>query len=157
VVWPLFRLSPRPMFGWRRFLLRALGATIGKEVHVHANVAITMPWNLSIGDWSAIGDGAHLYALGPITIGREVTISQRANLCAGTHDYTRRDMPLLKTPIVIDDQVWVCAEAFIGPGVTVGQGAVVGARAVAIQNVGSWEVVAGNPARVVKRRKLRDS
>lgn len=156
-MWPAFRFSPRPLFAWRRFLLRMLGASIGKEVHVYPNVAIAMPWNLSIGDWSAIGDGVRLYALGPITIGREVTISQRAHLCAGTHDYTRRDMPLLKPPIVVGDQAWICAEAFVGPGVTIGAGAIVGARAVAMDNVEPWAVVVGNPTRFVKRRELRDS
>lgn len=155
LAWPAFRFSPRPMFAWRRALLRAFGARIGREVHVYPTVAIAMPWSLSIGDWSAIGDGAYIYNLGPVTIGSDVTISQRAHLCAGTHEYTRADMPLMKTPIAIGDRAWICAEAFVGPGVTVGEGAVVGARAVAMSDVAPWDVVAGNPATPRKRRELR--
>jgi putative colanic acid biosynthesis acetyltransferase WcaF len=150
----LFRLSPRPLFAWRRFVLRCFGAEIAEGVHVYASTVIYMPWNLSVGAWSAIGEGAFIYNLGPVTIGSQVTISQRAHLCAGSHDYTRPDMPLLKPPIHIEDQVWVCADAFIGPGVSVREGAVVGARAVVMKDVPPWTVVAGNPAKALKTREL---
>ncbi len=148
----LFRSSPRLCFGWRSFVLRCFGAKIGKQVHTYSSTRIYLPWNLSIGDWSAIGENALVYNLGPVTIGQKVTISHGAHLCAGTHDYTGADMPLLKPPITIGDQVWICADAFIGPGVTVGVGAIVGARAVAIKDVAPWTVVAGNPARPIKKR-----
>ena len=158
VIWSvgrvLFRLSPRPFFAWRRFVLRCFGADIAEGVHVYGSTAIYMPWNLSVGAWSAIGEDAFIYNLGPVTIGSQVTISQRAHLCAGSHDYTRPDMPLLKPPIRVDDQAWICADAFIGPGITIGEGAVVGARAVATKDVPPWTVVAGNPAKVLKARKL---
>jgi len=107
-----------------------------------------------VGDWSAIGEETLIYTLGPVTIGQQVTISHRAHLCAGTHDYNQASMPLVKPPIVIGDQAWVCADAFVGPGVTVGEGAVVGARSVVTKNVEPWTVVAGNPARFLKRRAL---
>ncbi len=149
-----FRLTPRPCFGWRRFLLRCFGARVGRHVHVYPSARIYFPWNLSLGDWSAIGEDALIYNLGPVTIGQRTTISHRAHICAGTHDYRRTDLPLLKQPIAIADQAWVCADAFIGPGVTVGQGAVIGARAVAVSDVPAWTVVAGNPARPVKARSL---
>jgi putative colanic acid biosynthesis acetyltransferase WcaF len=147
-----FRFSPRPCFGWRRFVLRCFGARIGREVHIYNSARIYFPWNLIIGDWSAIGEDALIYNLGPVTIGQQVTISQRAHLCAGTHDYTDPAMPLLKPPIVVGDQAWICADAFVGPGVTVGQGAVVGARAVVVKNAEPWTIVAGNPARFIKKR-----
>jgi len=150
----MFRFSPRPCFGWRRFLLRLFGAHIGKEVHIYNNAMIYMPWNLSIDDWSAIGEDAYIYNLGPITIGKYVTISHRAHLCAGTHDYTKHDLPLLKPPIHIKDQAWICADAFVGPGVEIGEGAIVGARAVAVKNVSAWTIVAGNPAMPVKQRVI---
>jgi len=114
-----------------------------------------MPWNLEIGDWSAVGDKAILYALGQIKIGKQVTISQRAHLCAGTHDCTCTDMALLKPPISVGDRVWICTEAFINAGVTLEEGAVIGARAVVIKNVDPWTIVAGNPARFVKSRTLK--
>jgi putative colanic acid biosynthesis acetyltransferase WcaF len=152
---PLFRFSPRIFFGWRRFLLRMFGARIGREVHIYNSAQIYFPWNLEVGDWSAIGEHAYIYNLGPIRIGKQVTVSQRAHLCAGTHDYTDPTLPLQKPPIVVGNQAWICADAFVGPGVTVGEGALVGARAVAVKDVEPWQVVAGNPARPIKRRVLQ--
>ena len=154
VALPFFRFSPRPCFGWRRFLLRAFGARVGREVNIYPSARIYLPWNLEIGDWSAVGEWALIYNLGAVRIGERVTISQRVHLCAGTHDYRNPAMPLLKPPIALDDQSWICADAFIGPGVTVGEGAVVGACAVVMKDVEPWKVVAGNPAREVKDREM---
>ncbi len=151
---PLFAWSPRPLWGWRRRLLRWFGANVGREVHVHPGVRITIPWNLSIGDAAGIGDRAILYALGAIKIGRRATISQGAYLCAGTHDYRDPAMPLLKSPVTIGDDAWVCTDAFIGPGVSIGELAIVGARAVVIKDVPKAVIVAGNPACIVKDRKF---
>ena len=114
-----------------------------------------MPWNLEIGDWSAIGEGALIYSLGKVTIGTRATISHRAHLCAGTHDYTSPSLPLIKPPITIGDQCWICADSFIGPNVTIGEGAVVGARAVATKDVEPWSIVAGNPAKRIKERHVK--
>lgn len=149
---PLFAWTPRPMWGWRRCVLRIFGAKIGREVYVHPTVRIALPWNLRIGDEAAIGDCANLYSLGTITIGRCATVSQNSHLCAGTHDYRREYMQLLKPPIVIGDGAWVCADAFIGPGVIIGARAIVGARAVVIKSVPDGLIVAGNPARVLGSR-----
>jgi putative colanic acid biosynthesis acetyltransferase WcaF len=153
--WPAFRFSPRFCFGWRRLVLRTFGAQIGKHVHVYNTAEIYLPGNLTVGDWSAIGERALIYNLGLVTIGSRVTISQRAHLCAGTHDYTRANMPLLKPPIIIGDEAWICADAFVGPGVAVGAGAVVAARAVALTSVPAWTVVVGNPARILKKRVIQ--
>lgn len=155
VVMPLFRFSPRPFFGWRRFLLRLFGAKVGQGVNIYSSAVITMPWNLEIGDWSAIGENALIYNLGKITIGKRVTISQRVHLCAGNHDYLDPLMPLIKPPITIGSQAWLCADSFVGPDVTVGEGAIAGARAVVIRAVAPWSVVAGNPAKFIKHRLLR--
>jgi putative colanic acid biosynthesis acetyltransferase WcaF len=158
VLWGLgklfFRFSPRPCFGWRRFVLRCFGAKIGRNVNFYPSTLVYFPWNLSVGDWSAIGEGALIYNLGSVTLGRRVTISHRAHLCAGTHDYAQPDLPLLKPPITIGDQAWICADAFVGPNVTVGEGAVVGARAVVMKDVAPWMVAVGNPAREIKKRAL---
>lgn len=149
---PLFALSPRPLWGWRRLLLRLFGARIGSDVHVYPSVRITIPWNLAIGDETAIGEGVILYALGPITIGRQVTVSQHAHLCAGSHDYRDPAMPLLKPPVTIGDGAWICADAFVGPGVTIGAGAIAGARAVLVADVPAHAIVGGNPARQIGQR-----
>ncbi|MEW6585781.1 MAG: putative colanic acid biosynthesis acetyltransferase [Nitrospirota bacterium] len=154
LVQPLFRFSPRVFFSYRRLLLRLFGAKIGQEVHIYNSAIIYVPWNLEIGDWSAIGEHAYIYNLGRVSIGEKVTISHRAHLCAGTHDYGKVDLPLLKPSIQIGNQSWICADAFIGPGVTVGEGAIVGARAVVLKDIDPWTVVAGNPAEPIKKRVL---
>jgi putative colanic acid biosynthesis acetyltransferase WcaF len=130
-------------------MLRAFGAKIGREVHVHSSVRIIMPKNLTLGDYTAVGDRVLLYALGQIDIGANTTISQNAHLCAGSHDYRSASMPLLKPPISIGDGAWICADAFIGPDVRVGALAIVGARAVVVKDVASNTIVAGNPARAI--------
>jgi putative colanic acid biosynthesis acetyltransferase WcaF len=152
---PFFRLTPRPCFGLRALVLRLMGARIAPHVNIYNSAVIYHPWKFTAGEWSAVGEGVLIYNLGPVSIGSRVTVSQRAHLCAGTHDYTRADMPLLKPPIVVEDQAWICADAFVGPGVRVGQGAVVAARAVVVKDVEPWTVVAGNPARPIKRREIR--
>lgn len=151
---PLFAWSPRIFWAWRVIILRAFGARIGSNVHVHPSVKIAIPWNLDIGDNVGIGDEVILYSLGKITIGSDATISQYAHLCAGTHDNSLADMPLVKSIISIGDGVWVCTDAFIGPDVEVGEYAVVGARAVAIRDIEPFSVVAGNPALTIKMRKI---
>ena len=151
---PLFRFSPRPCFGWRRFLLRCFGAKIGHSVHVYPTATIYFPWNLEAGDETAIGERALIYNLGRVTLGPRVTISHGAHVCAGTHDHTKPDFPLLRPPIMIGPEAWICADAFVGPGVTIGEGAIVGARAVAMKDVRPWSIVVGNPARETKRRKI---
>jgi putative colanic acid biosynthesis acetyltransferase WcaF len=156
VLWTIgslvFRCSPRPCFGFRRWWLRQFGANIGRNVNIYPSANIYFPWNLKIGAWSSIGEWALIYNLGPVTIGMRTTLSQRTHVCAGTHDYRDPTMPLIKTPICIGDDVWICADAFIGPNVNVGNGAVVGARAVASKDVPPWSVVAGNPAKMIRPR-----
>lgn len=149
---PLFAWSPRLLWGWRRFLMRLFGARIGRSARILPSVRITIPWNLTIGEDAVIGDRVILYALGPLSIGRQVTISQGAHLCGGTHDYTRADFPLVKAPIWIENGVWVCADAFVGPGVRVGEYAILAARSVVTKDVASWTIVAGNPARLISVR-----
>lgn len=149
---PLFAWTPRQLWGLRRVILRMFGARIGRAVHIYPSVKVTIPWNLSIGNFSAIGDGAILYALGPIAVGERVTISQNAHLCAGSHDYTDAAMPLIKPAISIGSDAWVCADAFVGPGVTVGKRAIIAARGVAVSDVSDDAIVGGNPARFIKQR-----
>jgi putative colanic acid biosynthesis acetyltransferase WcaF len=153
----LFRWSFHNWYAWRRLLLCVFGAELGEAARVRPSASIEMPWNLRLGAGAVVGDGVKLYCLGQITVGRRATLSQYAHLCAGTHDYTRRSFPLVTKPIVIGEEAWVATDAFIGPGVTVGDRAVVGARAVVVKDVPPDMVVAGNPAKVIKRRELRDA
>ena len=153
---PLFRFSPRPMFGWRSFLLRCFGAQVGKHVHVYPSARIEIPWNLHIGDEASLGENVLVYSLGPVEIGPRTTVSHNAHLCAGSHDYRDPGLPLLRLPISIGADAWICAQSFVGPGVVVGDGAVVGAASVVTTSVAPWTVVAGNPATFLKPRVLRE-
>jgi putative colanic acid biosynthesis acetyltransferase WcaF len=147
-------LAPFRGDAWRCFWLRRLGARISHRVGVRPGVRVVHPWLLAIGDFSCIGERVKVYNLGPISIGKQTVISQDVTLCAGTHDYRKPDLPLERPPITIGSGVWVCAEAFIGPGVTIGDNAIVAARAVVIHDVPAGMIVAGNPARVVKPREM---
>lgn len=155
LVWGVFfRFSFHNWYAWRRLLLRAFGAQIGKRVRIRPTAWIEIPWNLKIGDDAIVGDGAIIYSLAKISIGRWSIVSQYAHLCAGTHDYTSRCFDLVRIPISIGDDAWVGAEAFVGPGVVVGHRAVVGARSVVVSDVESDNIVAGHPARFIKKRVI---
>jgi putative colanic acid biosynthesis acetyltransferase WcaF len=152
----LFRPSFHNWYAWRRFLLRSFGAKVGDGVRVRPTAAVEIPWNLELADNVIVGDYAILYSLGKITIGRATMISQYAHLCAGTHDYTSRKYPLLRPPIVVGEEAWIAADAFVGPGVTIGDRAVVGARATVMKDVAAEQVVVGPTAQAIKTRVLVD-
>jgi putative colanic acid biosynthesis acetyltransferase WcaF len=148
----LFRMTFHNWYGLRNALLRLFGAKIGSPVRFRPTVLIEQPWNLEIGDNSSVGDRAIVYCLGKVTIGPHVSVSQGAHLCAGTHDYRTLDMTLIRPPITIHKYAWIAADAFVGPNVTVGEGAVLGARGVAMKDLEPWCIYAGNPAVKVKDR-----
>ena len=153
---PCFQWIPRQLWWIRNSVLRLFGASIGPNVQIHPSVRIAIPWNLKVAANSSIGDRAIIYNLGPITMGENVSISQQAHLCAGSHDFTKPDLPLIKSPIVVEDGVWVCADAFVGPGVSIGKLAIIGARAVITKDVDAYSIMVGNPARkLVKQRETR--
>lgn len=145
-----------PFYRWRNFLLRLFGARIGHGSKIHTSVRIWAPWNLITGVNTGIGPYVICYNPGKIILGNKVSISQYAHLCAASHDFTKIEHSLTTEPIIIEDQVWVATEAFIGPGVTIGQGAIVGARACVFKDVESWAVVGGNPAKFIKKREIKN-
>lgn len=153
----VFRFSPRPMYRWRAWLLRCFGAKVHPTARIRPTATVEVPWNLTVGADSSVGDGAILYCLGTVRIGDRVMISQYAHLCAGTHDHTRPDMPLIKATIAVEDDAWIAADAFVGPDVTVGRGALLGARASAFKDVPAWKIYAGNPAREIGDRELHST
>lgn len=158
VVWLLlFRPSPRPLHAWRRLLLGLFGARLGRGVRVYQSTRIWAPWNLTMGDYSVLGDHVDCYAVDRIEIGAHSIVSQYTFLCAATHDPDQPSFPLITKPIRIGAQAWVAADAFIGPGVTVGDGAVVGARACVFKDVAPGAIVGGNPARLIRMRKASAS
>lgn len=157
LVWFLFfRPTPRAfLYGWRRFILRLFGAKIGKGVHVLPSCKVWQPWKLTMGDFSCLSENVDCYSVDQITIGTQAVVSQGAFLCCASHDITSPIMELTYKPIVIGPQAWVAAKAFVGPDVTIGEGAVVGACAVVTKDVEPWTVVAGNPAKFIKKRVIR--
>jgi putative colanic acid biosynthesis acetyltransferase WcaF len=150
----LFRPSPRICYAWRRWLLRLFGARIGRGCKTFASTRVWAPWNLTMGDYSSLSYDVDCYCVAPISLGAHCTVSQYSFLCAASHDIDDPHMRLTSAPIQIGDQAWVCADVFVAPGVTIGEGAVAGARAVVVRDVEPWTVVAGNPASVVGRRHL---
>jgi putative colanic acid biosynthesis acetyltransferase WcaF len=163
VIWGIiylffFRFSPKPLHCWRSFILRIFGAKIGKGVHVYPNVKIWAPWNLYIGDFSGIANDVTLYSQGLISIGKRVVISQGSYLCTGSHDYTELGFPLITKPIFIKDEVWVAAEVFIHPGITINTGTIVGARSVVTKDLPEWMVCSGFPCKPLKLRdKIKEN
>lgn len=157
VVWLLlFRPSPRILHRWRRGLLRVFGSRIGMGVYIHPSVRIWAPWNLEMGDFSCLGHSVDCYNVAPVRLGQYCTVSQYSHLCAATHDYTRLNMALVTKPISLGARVWIAADVFVGPGVNVEEGAVIGARSSVYSNVRAWTVVGGNPARFIKARMFED-
>ena len=147
-------LSLRIFRKWRVFVLKCFGANISWNSTIHASVKIWAPWNLEVGDFSCIGQEVDCYNQGQITIKKNVTISQKSYLCASSHDFRDVNHSLILKPIIIEDKVWIAADCFVGPGVKINEGAVVGARSAVFKDVEPWTVIGGNPAKFIKERKI---
>ena len=141
---------------WRIFVLKCFGMKHCGHVAVYPTAKVWAPWNVEMGSWVAIDDEVNLYSADKITIGTKVAISREAFICTASHDITRPNRPLITAPITICDGVWIGARAIILPGVTIGEGAVVAAGAVVTKDVEPFTVVAGNPAKFIKKRVLKD-
>ncbi len=144
--------TPPQLHGWRRTILRLFGARIGKGVRVYGSARIWYPPNLEMADYSTLGPHANCYCMAKITIGQRATVSQQADLCSGTHRIDDEQFQLYAKPITVERYAWVAARAFVGPGVTVAEGAVLGACGVAFKDLAAWTVYAGNPAAKIRDR-----
>ena len=153
ICWTLLASWTQPLHGWRRFLLRAFGAKVGKGVYIAPSARIWFPGNLVLDDYAAIADNTDVYCMATITVGKYAVISKRAHVCTGTHDVDDPQFPLITAPITIEDYAWVAADAFVGPGVTVGKGAVLGTHGVTVRNLRPWTIYAGNPVREIRARR----
>jgi putative colanic acid biosynthesis acetyltransferase WcaF len=142
------RWTPKPLNAWRLIWLKLHGATIHGRPFVHQRARITIPWNLTLHDHACLGDGAVAYTLGEIEIMPDATVAQEAYLCTGTHDFNNPVRPLQTAKILIGRSAFVGARAFVMPGVTIGEKAVIGACSVVTKDVQASSCVAGNPARV---------
>ena len=150
----LLRLTFHNWYGLRLAILRAWGATLADTTRIRASATITRPWNLTMGEESSVGNKAVIDAEAPITIGRFVTISQHATLFAaalgpGASAYAKHPGP---APITIADDAWISTDAFVGPGVNVGEGALLGSKSAAFTDLDPWMIYGGEPARPLKAR-----
>ncbi|WP_245430907.1 putative colanic acid biosynthesis acetyltransferase [Rhodoplanes roseus] len=151
----LARWTPAPLHGWRRLILRLFGAHVADGARIYGSARIWYPPHLVIGRKAVIGPRVICYSQGVITVQDYAIVSQGAHLCTGTHDISDPDFQLVTRPITIGERAWIAAEAFVGPGVRVGPGAVLGARGVAFRDLEPWTVYAGNPAQRTRSRRLR--
>ncbi|EGD57205.1 acetyltransferase, CysE/LacA/LpxA/NodL family [Novosphingobium nitrogenifigens DSM 19370] len=144
--------TPPQARGWRRFLLRAFGAKVGRGANIYSSATIWHPVNLELGEGATIGPRVRIYNQGRISIGAETIVSQGAYLCASGHDYNDQHFQLELRPIHVGAGCWIATDAFVGPGVTIGDGAVLAARAVAVRDIDPWTICGGNPAQPIKPR-----
>ena len=152
-----FRFFPTNYFRiWRLFILKLFGAKIHSSCTVYASAKVWAPWNLEMDAYSLLGPDVDCYNPDKIIIGAHAVISQKAYLCSASHDISNSKHPLITAPIIIEDQAWIGADTFIGMGVTIKQGAVVGARAAVFKDVEPWTVVGGNPAKFIKMRIINE-
>jgi putative colanic acid biosynthesis acetyltransferase WcaF len=147
-----FAWSPQFAYGWRCFILRCFGAKVGNNVIIRPTVRVTYPWKVTIGNYTWIGDNAELYSLGEISIGNNVVISQKSYLCAASHDYQSESFDIFAKKIVIEDEAWLATDVFVAPGVTIGRGAVIGARSSVFSDMPAGMICLGSPAKPVKPR-----
>jgi putative colanic acid biosynthesis acetyltransferase WcaF len=159
IIWFIFaRFFPRGIGNkWRVLLLRLFGAKVHKTARVYPSVSVYYPGNLIMEEYSCLGPKVNCYNVALIKIGKNSLVSQGTHLCSASHDISRLSKPLIAKPIIIGDHAWVTSDVFIGMGVTIGEGAVVGARSAVFKNVEPWSVVGGNPARFIKKRSIVDS
>ncbi len=156
ITWTLFyQPSPKMFHSWRRFLLRSFGARIGQGAFAYPSAKIWAPWNLEMRDHSCLGDNVDCYCVDQISIGARAVVSQYSFLCTATHDIESSGLALRTAPIVIGDGAWIAADVFVGPGVTIGEGAIVGARSSVFRNIAAWTVAHGSPAKAARKRTVQ--
>ncbi|MEO9480995.1 MAG: putative colanic acid biosynthesis acetyltransferase [Maribacter dokdonensis] len=151
-----YALPGIPLRSIRNLILRAFGAKVPLKGLIYSTAKIWAPWNLEMDEHSCIGPRTEIYNKNKIIIGKNCVVSQGAYLCTATHDISDSSHPLISFPIILKDRSWVAADVFVGPGVTIGEGAVVGARAAVFKNVEAWCVVGGNPAKFIKKRIIKN-
>jgi putative colanic acid biosynthesis acetyltransferase WcaF len=139
--------TPKPANSWRLFWLKLFGAKLYGKPFVHQRARIQIPWNLIMHDRAALGDRTNAYSLGKIEIFEHATVAQEAYICTGTHAFDRPELNLITRPIIIRAHAFIGARAFILPGITIGERAVVGSCSVVTKNVAAYSTVKGNPAK----------
>lgn len=153
----LFLLNPwNPFMGLKRAVLRMFGAKIGKKVVIKPRVNIKYPWFLEIGDYSWIGEGVWIDNLSKVSIGAHACVSQGALLLCGNHNYKKSSFDLITRPIIIENGAWIGANATVTGGVICKSHAILTVGSVASSNLEAYKIYQGNPAIVIRERKLEE-
>ncbi len=154
----LFRPFVTPVFSkWRVMVLRLFGARVAWDAQVYASVRVWAPWRLEMGHGACLGPEVVCYNQDWVVLEDGAIVSQYAYLCTAGHDVDHANTAqsgLVTAPIVLRPGAWVGSRAYVGMGVEIGEGAVVGATASVYKNVSPWAVVGGNPAKLIKMRKI---
>lgn len=149
----LFFINPlNPSSGIKVYLLRFFGAEIGKGVVIKPSVNIKYPWNLSIGDYSWIGEKVWIDNLVQVTIGTNVCISQGAMLLCGNHNYKKTTFDLVVKPIIIEDGAWVGAQSTVCQGVKMKTHSVLCVGSTVSKDLDAFGIYRGNPAVRISER-----
>ena len=149
----LFRWTPRNFHRWRNLVLRVFGAKIHPTARVYSRARIWAPWNLYMEAKATIADDVDVYCAQRITLGERAIVSQYSYLCGATHDVDLPHRPLVPLPIVIEREAWIAADVYVAPGVTIGEGTIVGARSSVFSDLPPWKICFGSPAKVVRDHK----
>ena len=149
-----FKSSIFPFYGLKVSLLRLFGARIGKGVLIKPNVNIKYPWFLTIGDHVWIGEQVWIDNLGAVNIGNNVCISQGALLLCGNHDYAAAHFDLIVKPIILEEGVWIGANAIVAGGAVCRSHSVLTAGSVCSGETEAYGIYRGNPAQSAKERVI---
>jgi putative colanic acid biosynthesis acetyltransferase WcaF len=148
----LARWTPPFAHRFRIAVLKAFGAQVSWKAYVYSNVEIWAPWHLVIEDYGTLGRNVICYNIAPVVLRKRAVVSQGVHLCSGSHDFLDPEFPLTAKPIIIGRRAWVCADAFVGPGVSIGDGAILAAAGVVHQHLLPWSIYSGNPAKFLRAR-----
>lgn len=149
----LVRPTPRFMHKWRNRVYRMMGAKLHPTARIYPTAKVWAPWNVTMGEMACLGDLTDIYSVAPIIVGAHATVSHYSFLCAASHDFEDPNHPLTTAPITLGEHVWIAADCFIAPGVTIPDGVVVGARSSVFANgLPEWHLCAGSPARPIRAR-----
>lgn len=156
LVWLVFcRWTPKPLNPWRLVWLRLFGARLSGRPFVHQSARIEVPWNLIMHDRACLGERACAYSLGVIELMGRSTVAQESYLCTGTHEFENPDLPLKTAKITVGEDAFLGARSFVLPGVSIGQGAVIGACSVVTKDMPAWTYCYGSPCKPVKPRTMK--
>lgn len=150
-----FFKSSFPFYGFKRFLLRAFGAKIGKDVTIKPHVTIKYPWKLVVGDHVWIGEQVWIDNLAKVTLKSNSCVSQGALLLCGNHNYKRSTFDLLVGEITLEEGAWAGAKTVVCPGVRLGSHSLLTVGSVATKSLEPYWIYQGNPATKLKVREMK--